>query len=50
MLKRKIPNSSYLLTSAIRLTTDHDYKYALESALEKRKTKKYINVNKGVRK
>ena len=50
VIKRKIPNSPYLITSAIRLTTEHEYKYALETALERRKSKKYVNVNKGVRK
>lgn len=50
MLRRKIPKSSYLITSAIRLTVDQEYRYALETALARRKSKKYVNVNKGVRK
>lgn len=50
MIKRKIPNSHYLITSAIRLTIDNTYKYSLETALAKRKSKKYVNINKGVRK
>lgn len=50
VIKRKVPKSSYLLTSAIRLTTNEEYRANLESILEKRRAKKYVNVNKGARK
>ena len=50
VIKKKVPKSNYLVVSAIRLTTDEDYKDNLRVILEKRKSKKYINVNKGVRK
>ena len=49
IIKKKIPRSNYLVTSAIRLTTDIEYKSNLIVVLERRKTKKYVNVNKGVR-
>lgn len=49
VIKKQVPYSNYLLTSAVRLTTDIEYKENLLVILEKRRTKKYIN-NKGVRK
>lgn len=49
VVKKRIPKSCYLITSAIRLTTDEEYKHSLKTALDKRKSKKYININKGVR-
>lgn len=50
VIKKRVPHSSYLLTSAMRLTTDIEYKKNLQLILEKRRSKKYINNNKGVRK
>ena len=47
--KKRVPKSNYLVTSAIRLTTDKEYKENLMCILDKRKNKKYINTNKGVR-
>ena len=47
--KKRVPKSNYLVTSAIRLTTDEEYKENLMCILDKRKNKKYINTNKGVR-
>ena len=47
--KKRVPKSTYLVTSAIRLTTDKEYKENLICILDKRKNKKYINTNKGVR-
>lgn len=49
VIKKRIPKSCYLITSAIRLTTDEEYRYSLKTALDKRKSKKYVNVNKGAR-
>ena len=48
VIKKKVPKSNYLVTSAIRLTTDDEYRANLIKVLDKRKRKKYIN--KGVRK
>ena len=43
---KRIPRSSYLLSSAIRLTLDEEYKNQLLEVQDRRK-QKYINVNKG---
>ena len=48
VIKKKVPKSNYLVTSAIRLTTDDEYRANLIKVLDKRKRKKYVN--KGVRK
>ena len=48
VIKKKVPKSNYLVTSAIRLTTDDEYRDNLIKILDKRKSKKYVN--KGVRK
>ena len=48
VIKKKVPKSNYLVTSAIRLTTDDEYRDNLIKILDKRKRKKYVN--KGVRK
>lgn len=50
VIKRQIPRSDYLLTSALRLTTDEIYKHNLETIVARRRDKKYMNINKGVRK
>ena len=47
VIKKKVPKSNYLVTSAIRLTTDDEYRANLIKVLDKRKRKKYVN--KGVR-
>lgn len=49
VIKKRIPKSNYLVTSAIRLTTDLEYKDNLIKVLNRRKCKKYVNSNKGVR-
>ena len=49
VIKKKIPKSNYLVTSAMRLTTDEEYKNNLMKVLNRRKGKKYINSSKGVR-
>ena len=49
VIKKKIPKSNYLVTSAMRLTTDEEYKNNLMKVLDRRKGKKYINSSKGVR-
>ena len=49
VIKKKIPRSNYLVTSAMRLTTDEEYKNNLMKVLDRRKGKKYINSSKGVR-
>ena len=48
VIKKRVPKSNYLVTSAIRLTTDDEYRDNLIKILDKRKSKKYVN--KGVRK
>lgn len=41
--RKQIPKNEYFVRSAIRLTLDEEYKKALEGALIRRKSNKYIN-------
>lgn len=50
LIERKIvPKSDYLRVTALRVTTDENYRQAILSKIEKNKNKSvYRNINKGV--